>query len=233
MSRGPGRIERAIRVLLDAHPDLAFVTDELVEHCYPGISAIERKHQVSVLRAAQKVVTVDPDWSTREAENQGHGWVFFNRANVQSYSLGQLIGGWRTIYRSPKRIRRNDRIWRSGGDSYCYVLKDREAALKELYSPGRSYVSYMTPPPPGHPHALCDGMWFDTVHKHIAYRDGDAELRAVMDAQREADKAAWIVGMGAFGRAWAAGRDKCFPATDDVGSETLRPAPDSAARRAR
>jgi hypothetical protein len=26
MSRGPGRIERAIRELFDAHPDLAFVT---------------------------------------------------------------------------------------------------------------------------------------------------------------------------------------------------------------
>jgi hypothetical protein len=35
MSKGPGRIERAIRQLFDAHPDLAFVTDELCEHCYP------------------------------------------------------------------------------------------------------------------------------------------------------------------------------------------------------
>ena len=55
MSRGPGRIERAIRVLFDANPDLAFVTDELAEHCYPDAKAIERKHQVSVLRAARSL----------------------------------------------------------------------------------------------------------------------------------------------------------------------------------
>ena len=40
MSRGPGRIERAIHALFDAHPDLAFVTDELAEHCYPDARPI-------------------------------------------------------------------------------------------------------------------------------------------------------------------------------------------------
>jgi hypothetical protein len=48
MSRGPGRIARAIRQLFDANPDLAFVTDELCEHCYPDARPIERKHQVAV-----------------------------------------------------------------------------------------------------------------------------------------------------------------------------------------
>ena len=52
MSRGPGRIERALRALFDAHPDLAFVTDELCEHCYPGV-VIEKKHQVAVLRCLE------------------------------------------------------------------------------------------------------------------------------------------------------------------------------------
>jgi hypothetical protein len=33
MSKGPGRIERAIRELFDANPDLAFVSDELCKHC--------------------------------------------------------------------------------------------------------------------------------------------------------------------------------------------------------
>jgi hypothetical protein len=36
MSRGPGRLERTIRQLFDAHPDRAFVTDELCEACYPN-----------------------------------------------------------------------------------------------------------------------------------------------------------------------------------------------------
>jgi hypothetical protein len=45
MSKGPGRIERAIRELFDDNPDLAFVTDELCEHCYPAARPIERKQQ--------------------------------------------------------------------------------------------------------------------------------------------------------------------------------------------
>ena len=91
MSRGPGRIERAIRVLFDANPDLAFVTDELAEHCYPDAKAIERKHQVSVLRAAQKVIASDPDWEAWRSERHGRQRIFVNRANVESYAQGRLI----------------------------------------------------------------------------------------------------------------------------------------------
>jgi hypothetical protein len=93
MSKGPGRVERAIRDLFAAHPDLAFITDELAEHCY-GISQdqLTRAHRVSVLRAAHKIVAPDPDWTAWRIEGQGRGWVFLNLANVQSYALGRLIG---------------------------------------------------------------------------------------------------------------------------------------------
>lgn len=64
MSRGPGRIERAIRGLFDAHPDEAFTTDQLCEHCYSldYPDEVERKHRVAVVRAAYRVVERDPDW---------------------------------------------------------------------------------------------------------------------------------------------------------------------------
>ena len=91
MSRGPGWIERAIHELFGAHPELAFVTDELAEHCFPDADKIERKHQVSVLRAAHKVVALDPDWTEWRIEYQCKGWVFLNHANVQSYALARLI----------------------------------------------------------------------------------------------------------------------------------------------
>ena len=113
MSRGPGRIERAIRELFDAHPDLAFVTDELAEHCYPDAGPIERKHQVAVLRAAQKVVANDPDWTVWLISGMGTGLVFVNQANVQSYTLGLMIGSSLPdiIYRSEKRARRRPGEW--------------------------------------------------------------------------------------------------------------------------
>ena len=88
MSRGPGQIERAIRALFDASPDLAFVTDELAEHCYPGIP-IERKHQVAVLRAAHHVADPDPNWDSIRTDDNGA--VFLNRDSIESYGMGKLI----------------------------------------------------------------------------------------------------------------------------------------------
>ena len=87
MSRGPGRIERAIRALFDAHPDLAFTTDELAEHCYPGVSAIQRKHQSAVLRAAWKVIEDDSDWEVLRVQGMGRGYAFLNRASAPSYTM--------------------------------------------------------------------------------------------------------------------------------------------------
>lgn len=106
MSKGPGRIERAIRALFDAHPDLAFVTDELAEHCYPETRPIERRHQVSVLRAAHKIVAHDPNWTAWRINGQGKGWVFANHANLSSYALARVIAGQSNVYRSEKRARR-------------------------------------------------------------------------------------------------------------------------------
>lgn len=43
---GEGRLERAIRETLAAHPDETFLADELAERCYPDASRIERKRIV-------------------------------------------------------------------------------------------------------------------------------------------------------------------------------------------
>ena len=91
MSRGPGRIERAIRQLLDAHPDLAFTTDGLAEHCYAGARVwLERKQRVAVTRALHKVVASDPDWRTQWAWTQGHMLICYNAASLKSVAMGRL-----------------------------------------------------------------------------------------------------------------------------------------------
>ncbi len=113
MSRGPGKIERAIRALFDAHPDEAFVTDELVEHCYPDvIGKIERKHQVAVLRAARQVIADDRDWDAWRINGMGRGWVFVNRDSARSIAFASSIAVQGSFYRSPKRARRTGGDWR-------------------------------------------------------------------------------------------------------------------------
>jgi hypothetical protein len=101
-----GKLERAIREHLGAHPDEAFSTDELAEHCYPDTRTIERKHRVSVLRAARKVVSADPDWAWRVSESHGGSLVFFNRASVPSRAMAHHMAEMAVAYHSPKRRER-------------------------------------------------------------------------------------------------------------------------------
>jgi hypothetical protein len=55
MSRGPGRIERAIGDAFQQHPQRSYTTDELVALAYPEVRWIKKKHRVAVLRAARNV----------------------------------------------------------------------------------------------------------------------------------------------------------------------------------
>jgi hypothetical protein len=48
--------------LFDASPDRAFLTADLARYCFPSADPIERKHEVSVLRAARNIIARDPDW---------------------------------------------------------------------------------------------------------------------------------------------------------------------------
>jgi hypothetical protein len=49
MSRGPGRIQRAIRRLFDEQPDQVFLTDDLVRYCFPDAEPVlDREYQQRV-----------------------------------------------------------------------------------------------------------------------------------------------------------------------------------------
>jgi len=56
MSKGPGRIERVIAETFERRPKETFSGGELAALCYPEAPTIEKKHRVSVLRAADKVM---------------------------------------------------------------------------------------------------------------------------------------------------------------------------------
>src|SRR4051812_44636781 len=79
MSRGPGQIERAIRQIFDTHPDQAWPTEVLAAWCY-GLP-VEHWHTVSVLRAAHKVVAVDPHWAIWRMRDTRQ-YVFVNEASA-------------------------------------------------------------------------------------------------------------------------------------------------------
>ena len=78
MSRGPGRIERAIAAILDGEPNNAFTTEDLCERVYPGVNRVEKKHRVAVLRAANKLVKRRDNTECMRCENLGGTRVYFN-----------------------------------------------------------------------------------------------------------------------------------------------------------
>jgi hypothetical protein len=89
-----GRIERAIRGQLQAHPDEAFTTDDLALACYPEIDPewrVERKYRVAVVRAADKVLAADPDWYRCASRDRGRMAIFANAASVRSTVMASLL----------------------------------------------------------------------------------------------------------------------------------------------
>jgi hypothetical protein len=171
MSRGPSRIERAIRALFDAHPDLAFVTDELSEHCYPG-EVIGKKHQVAVLRAAWKVLKHDPDWSAkREWGDKGNRYRFFNRDSVVSRSADT---------RPHTRFRPVDYVWKN----YQHYRAKVPKAVSEQRLDERRQRLYAE-----HPEMeIHDKAWLDTMRREDRERvEGDAAWHRLL---RDSDEAA-------------------------------------------
>lgn len=161
MSRGPGKIERAIRALFDANPDRVFITDDLVEHCYPEADQrgawIEKKHTVAVLRAVHKVCARDPNWTERPFstvklnEDPHLGLCFYNMDSLESFARAQVFGGDFGRRGAPdhdaiRRILDNDRY-------------------RKLMEPG--------------------GSWWRHVEMHRAKRDGDTARLAQLNAEQE------------------------------------------------
>jgi hypothetical protein len=236
MSRGPGRIERAIRELLDAHPDLAFVTDDLVEHCYPGVAPIERKHQVSVLRAARSVLENDPDWRMRRIDAQGTGWVFSNCDSAMSSACAAQIAG--VIYRSEKRAARKRYDWVRVPGGFRVGL--RYGTIMERWAERRG-----CPYEPGHfdrrvwqrddlcqwldsksGQEACNKLAGDVEWHRVCRGSDDATKQALLDAEHEI----WLRGYKVWSE-WLKARatwaskphvwTKRYPAVVDNGKETL------------
>ena len=161
MSRGPGKIERAIRQLMADQPDGAWTVEDLAERVYPGVNQVEKKHRVSVLRVLKKVTADDPDWTLMRAENIGNTWILVNAADVVSYGLARLKA-WNVIhYRSPDPRHHPDCI-------------KTEADLRAQIEPG------------GRDHHLIQsgGAWDRHVKMHIARRDGDNERLAEFELEQ-------------------------------------------------
>ena len=78
MSKGPGRIERAIATAFTRGPNQAFSVDDLALIAYPGINRVEKKHRVATMRAARKLILGGVRWTWSVEQLRGGKAIYYN-----------------------------------------------------------------------------------------------------------------------------------------------------------
>src|SRR6516225_6738775 len=103
MSRGPGRIQRAIEAVFSNSPTETFTVEELAVIVYPGINRVEKKHRVAILRAAY--ASLDrTGWGAFGSARPGRHTVFFNWLDVRSYATARMRSDFLYYMHSPLEI---------------------------------------------------------------------------------------------------------------------------------
>src|SRR4051794_33615047 len=170
MSKGPGRVERAIRDLFSAHPTEAFTTADLIAVVFPDIEDADKKHRVSVLRAARRVIDSDPDWRMARATlARGGLCIFFNSDNVQSFGHHRLMWSHAQV---------NE--YKGGTIFHPYSRDELRAKVDD-----ENHKNMISPP---------NGAWYRDVEIHRARRDGEHERAKVLEAERDAEFERWAAG---------------------------------------
>ena len=165
MSRGAGKIERAIAHLFQTDVDDAYTVEDLAERVYTTAETIEKKHRVAIIRAGKKICQRSPDWTWYIGENRGNTLVFFNLYNTLSYATARLKADMFNFYRHKDK--------RTNG-------KDARQ-IKKMLEPGGSYYG----------HVRHGGAWWRHVQLRIADRDG-IEVPELWAEQEKANRLAGL-----------------------------------------
>ena len=163
MGRGPGRVEQIIEAVFETEPDNAFTIEDFCDRVYPG-EPIEKKHRVSVLRAAKQVAKRRSEIDTMAGEGLGGTLIFFYQYCVLSYAMARL-------------------------KSFSYRTNDKRRSLRENEDDLRAKIA-----PGGSDHELIvrGGAWWRHVEERIAKRDGDTDKVARLKAEAAAELAAMM-----------------------------------------
>ena len=158
MSRGPGRVERAIISALEEAANNALTTQELCERCYD--EPIVKKHRVVVLRALRQIMARRADLATCNMGGLGSQVVAYWRYDVTSYAMARLKADGLNYYRS------ND----------PRLLPHQRKTERQLMASLRKGGEY-------HRYIVKGGMWWNHVQLSIAVRDGDHRTAKLLRAK--------------------------------------------------
>jgi hypothetical protein len=164
MSRGSGRIERAIIEAFKDDPDNAFTVAELYDRIYPDAEWFDKKHRVAIIRAATSLKRRWPDLGWTYSGNLGGQKVFFDAANIMSWAMARLKADQFLNYDNQDR---RTRRWTNGASE--------DGLYASLLEGGK------------HHHCIVEGgAWRLHRDMWIAERDGDTAR--VQELQAEQDR---------------------------------------------
>ena len=90
MSRGPGRIQRAILALIESDVHGAWLVSDICKQEYAETGHVEKKHQVAVNRALSNMPLPDP-WEVRYSGSRGNMRVLFNTQDAESRARAEWL----------------------------------------------------------------------------------------------------------------------------------------------
>jgi hypothetical protein len=107
MSKGPGRIQRAILAEIEANPDGAFLIEELAALVYSGINRVEDKHRVAVARAL-RTMTLPGTWGLRRLSRLGRALCLYDDcSDIAEIKVAYLVASgheYRWKYTGERRL---------------------------------------------------------------------------------------------------------------------------------
>jgi hypothetical protein len=103
VSRGPGRIQRAIESTFRQNPSSTYSVDELAAVAYPGINQVEKKHRVAVLRAAAAAAETC-GWWYGQAQRPGHSMIYGNPLDLRSYAIWRMRRDFSSGSMTPEKL---------------------------------------------------------------------------------------------------------------------------------
>ena len=163
MSRGSGRIERAIIEAFKDDPDNAFTVAELYDRIYPVSLWFDKKHRVAIIRAATSLKRRWPDLGWTYSGNLGGQKVFFDAANIMSWAMARLKADELENYDNQDR---RTRRWTNGASE--------DELYASLLEGGKNHDCIIE----GGPWRRHRDMW-------IAERDGDTARLQELQAEQD------------------------------------------------
>lgn len=179
MSKGPGRVERAIGEAFTSNPDGYFSVTDLATLVYPD-RPCDRAQRVAIIRAADKVAP-RIHWVWFRSDNRGGEIIYANGLSLRSYALGSIRawlggkGGYRWSYDDNRKLIRSP--WMNNADR----IADR------LDNPGEREAEKAAPGVP----------WWLHVEYHKAIASGDTARAQEMQAQIDEIRRhiGWAIGL--------------------------------------